>query len=176
MYDSKLWFENCLIFLLTSLWAIIYSFTAHKIGHCHWFVSCHFLFRSAPMSVQLQDQKVLVTMQYTYFQYKEIETNIFCKIRSQINIYLVFPKNTPSGLSIGNILNTISFRSSWAIPWWLVRNSIIPKSNKNFVSRINLICYFGFNIWGLIHNVKVIQYLEQQKMWQNLKGGFELSQ
>ena len=43
----------------------------------------------------------------------------------------MFPKNTPSGLSIGNILNTISFLSSCAIPCLLVRNSIIPYTTND---------------------------------------------
>ena len=42
------------------------------------------------------------------------------------SIYLVFPRKTPSGLSIGITLKTIDLRSSLAIPCLLVRNSMIP--------------------------------------------------
>ena len=41
-------------------------------------------------------------------------------------VYLVFPRKTPSGLSIGITLKTIDLRSSLAIPCLLVRNSMIP--------------------------------------------------
>ena len=47
------------------------------------------------------------------------------------SIYLVFPRKTPSGLSIGITLKTIDFRSSLAIPCLLVRNSIIPISKED---------------------------------------------
>ena len=46
-------------------------------------------------------------------------------------VYLVFPRKTPSGLSIGITLKTIDFRSSLAIPCLLVRNSIIPISKED---------------------------------------------
>ena len=108
--------------LLTSLWAIIYSFTAHKMGYCHLFASCHFLFRSDPRSVQLKEWNINNILVYI---------NVFSLILFQWesvikSIYLVFPRKTPSGLSIGITLKTIDFRSSLAIPCLLVRNSMIP--------------------------------------------------
>ena len=41
-------------------------------------------------------------------------------------LYLEFPRYVPSGLSIGNMTNMISFLSSLAIPWSPTKKSIIP--------------------------------------------------